>query len=270
MKHENVYELFDRTARKFGANIAISRGGQTITYGELQMQANRFASFLNSSGASKGALVAFVLQDSIQAIATIIGALKAGCVFVPIEPELPERRLKMMIDSVSPEWIVIEPGSLERIEAASLNGTRPRVICVDDGETVGHNEGVLKFRNDGEGSVGGGASGVAWEPDDMCYIYFTSGSTGRPKAIAGRLKGIDHFIRWEIEELEVASSWRVSQLLPLSFDGSLRDVFVPLCAGATVCVPEGREVLLEPRKLLAWLEGEQINLMHCVPSLFRA
>jgi non-ribosomal peptide synthetase component F len=62
----------------------------------------------------------------------------------------------------------------------------------------------------------------------------------------------------------------VSQLLPLSFDGSLRDVFVALCSGGRVCVPPSREVVLEAGKLLEWLEAERVNVMHCVPSLFRA
>src|SRR6185369_1145226 len=107
-------------------------------------------------------------------------------------------------------------------------------------------------------------------PDDFCYIYFTSGSTGRPKSIAGRLKGIDHFIRWQIDTLRIGKDDRVSQLLPLSFDGSLRDIFVPLCAGGTVCVPEHNEIVTDAKELVSWLDQERISLIHCVPTLFRA
>jgi non-ribosomal peptide synthetase component F len=74
---------------------------------------------------------------------------------------------------------------------------------------------------------------IASDPDDMCYIYFTSGSTGKPKAVAGRLKGLDHFIRWEMDTFRILPGTVVSQLTPPVFDPFLRDTFAPLCAGGT-------------------------------------
>jgi len=104
----------------------------------------------------------------------------------------------------------------------------------------------------------------------MCYVYFTSGSTGRPKGIAGRLKAIDHFIRWEIETLGLQAGVRVSQFTNPSFDAYLRDMFVPLCAGGTVCVPLDFGNVLDGPQLVKWIDDSRINLIHCVPSLFRA
>ena len=257
MKHENVYELFDQVAAKFSGNIALARGTETITYGELLQRSNKLANYLISSGASKGSLVAFLLEDPIQAVTTIIATLKAGCVFVPLEPNIPPNRLARMIAEVSPEWFVVESQLVEQLNNIA-RGSDYKVIRVDGDEIAAAQDDSVPRPTAAPG------------PDDMCYIYFTSGSTGRPKAIAGRLKGIDHFIRWEINELKVDSEWRVSQLLPLSFDGSLRDIFVPLCSGARLCVPETRETLLEPQALLGWLEREEINLVHCIPSLFRS
>ena len=107
-------------------------------------------------------------------------------------------------------------------------------------------------------------------PDAPCSIYFTSGSTGRPKAILGRLKGIDHFIRWEIETVGARPGTRVSQLASPSFDGFLKDAFVPLCSGGVVCAPESREILFDPGRLIDWIDVEQLNVLHCVPSVFRS
>src|SRR5262249_47478056 len=110
---------------------------------------------------------------------------------------------------------------------------------------------------------------VPVQPDDMCYVYFTSGSTGRPKGTAGRLKSIDHFIRWELRTLGLGEGIRVSQLMSPSFDGYLRDLFVPLIAGGTICVPPTKETILDARKLVAWINEQEINLIHCIPSVFR-
>jgi amino acid adenylation domain-containing protein len=104
----------------------------------------------------------------------------------------------------------------------------------------------------------------------MAYVYFTSGSTGRPKGIAGRLKGIDHFVRWEIATFGVGPGTRVSQLTSPSFDAYLRDVFTPLCAGGTVCAPPSRETVLDAARLAEWLTERRVEIVHCVPSLFRS
>ncbi|HXQ74652.1 MAG TPA: condensation domain-containing protein, partial [Pyrinomonadaceae bacterium] len=114
------------------------------------------------------------------------------------------------------------------------------------------------------------APAVVSDADAPCSIYFTSGSTGKPKAILGRLKGIDHFMRWEIEAVGARPGIRVSQLASPAFDGFLKDVFVPLCSGGVVCAPESRDVILDAWSLADWLDVEQIEVLHCVPSVFRA
>src|SRR6201999_2244019 len=96
--------------------------------------------------------------------------LKAGCVFVPLDPETPPKRLAAMIAEVEPQWGLADDAS--RATLAQFAGVR--VISVN-----ALNEAV-------------GAPPVELDPDDLCYIYFTSGSTGGPKGVAGRVKGIDH------------------------------------------------------------------------------
>ena len=108
------------------------------------------------------------------------------------------------------------------------------------------------------------------KPEAPCSIYFTSGSTGKPKAILGRLKGIDHYMRWEIAAVGTGPGTRVSQLASPSFDGFLKDVFVPLCSGGVVCAPESRNMILNAAQLADWLDIEQVEVLHCVPSIFRS
>ena len=257
MKHENVQQLFDRMAESTPDNVAISCGDTRITYRDVQRRTARLAHLLRSGGAKKDSIVAILLDDKVDAIVSIIAVLKAGAVFVPFDPLLPDLRLETMVREVTPDLFISEANLIQR-----LNGfAHGKVLNLDKYRRLDQLAVVELLTS---------PKAAPSAPDDFCYIYFTSGSTGRPKSIAGRLKGIDHFIRWQIETLSIGRKDRVSQLLPLSFDGSLRDIFVPLCAGGTICVPERNEIVSDARELVSWLDRESISLIHCVPTLFRA
>ena len=269
MTSHNIQDLFSQAAEKFSGREAVVRaGGGAVTYGELERESNRLANYLLSLGAQRGSAIAILSEDAVGIITSILGVLKAGCAFVPLDPHIPARRLRSMAEEVAPRWFLVA-SALAGL-AAEIAGDGAVLVRLDP-------SGAGEEAQGGPALVGGLAEfadtsrpGVESAPDDLAYVYFTSGSTGNPKGIAGRLKGIDHFIRWEIEQLGVGPGTRVSQLLSFSFDGSLRDIFVPLCAGGTVCVPEGRETLLDARRLVEWLDEERVQLVHCVPSVFRA
>lgn len=254
MSHESVQEMFSRTAAQFGSQIAIDRAGRRITYASLEAESNRLANFLIEGGAGRGTMVGLLTDDPVAIITGILGVLKAGAVFVPLDPTFPEGRLRVMSEQVDPQWFVSEAKHLEKLN--ELSSGSARVLCLDD----------TSYQEYGNTD----APGVPSDPDVPCSIYFTSGSTGKPKAILGRLKGIDHFMRWEIEAVGAGPSTRVSQLASPSFDGFLKDAFVPLCSGGTVCPPESRDVVLDAGRLADWLDIEEIEVLHCVPSVFRA
>ncbi|HSE16232.1 MAG TPA: amino acid adenylation domain-containing protein, partial [Pyrinomonadaceae bacterium] len=273
MKAQNIQEWFYQSAERFAGQIAIDSADKSITFRKLDDESNRLANFLVAEGVAKGAPVAILTDDAVHAITSILGILKAGCVFVPLDPRIPEKRVEAMVGCVTPQWFVGEGKFLERIDrlASSLD-LHVQVICPAPPETgdVGKTYGNLTLRRGFETYSNTERPVVVSEPDDMCYIYFTSGSTGLPKGIAGRLKGVDHFIAWEIETLQLTPGTRVSQLLNFTFDGSLRDIFVALCAGGTICIPENRDTILDARKLVNWIDEQKINVIHCVPSLFRS
>lgn len=267
MKFESVQELFGQAAAKFKNNVAIERLNDRVTYGELEESSNRLANYLISTGIDKGSIVAILADDSIEVTTAIIATLKAGCVFVPLDPGIPEKRLQMMLSKASPTVFLLQSKHLSTLnQIAGSEAPSYRLVSIDRVADKRVTEGVesyFKHKDAGKPSVESG-------PDDFCYLYFTSGSTGLPKAIAGRLTGIDHYIRWEIETFGVTAGTRVSQLTAPSFDASLRDIFTPLCAGGTVCVPPGRETILDAAKLGQWIDEQQINLIHCVPPVFRS
>jgi amino acid adenylation domain-containing protein len=265
MTREGIVEWFDRAAESFSATTAIECGDRRLTYGELRRKADRLAGLFLSAGATRGSIVAILVEDRVQVIVGMLASLKAGLAFAPMDSTMPPKRLDGMMSELAPDWSLVTCGTGAHVREA-LNARHPgsRVVCL--GEACGRAVDVIHL---GDESRGASLPPIEVEPDAMCYVYFTSGSTGRPKGIAGRRKGLDHFIGWEIKTFGVAHGTRVSQLTTPSFDPFLRDVFVPLCAGGTVCIPAERETLLDGRTLLDWIDHQRINLMHCVPSLFR-
>lgn len=257
MKQEYIQQMFEQAADEFAANVAISHRDRRVTYAALESESNRLANFLLDSGAAKGSIVGILAEDPLVTISAIIGVLKAGCVFVPFDPRSPVKRLAALVGEVSPKWFVVESKFFSIAgEVAGGAAIDIRVVIPDGGEEY------ATYTNSTRPVVSS-------MPDDLCYIYFTSGSTGRPKGIVGRLKGIDHFIRWEIKTLGIGPECRASQLITPSFDAYLRDIFVPLCAGGTLCVPDTVDTVLDGSQLVEWLSQQRISLVHCVPSLFR-
>jgi amino acid adenylation domain-containing protein len=255
--HEPIHRLVQRAAARFAGLPALECGDRQVTYAELDRHVRALAAALVAAGVSQGDLVAILAPASADMIAAMLAVLRAGGAFVPLDLRSPATRLEAAVAEVRPRfWLVAEEcaGELRRLEREV--GFTARTV-------------FLEAARDSAGELGGGEPEVDLAPDALSYVYFTSGSTGRPKAIAGRLKAIDHFVRWEIETFGLGPGERVSQLTSPAFDAFLRDAFVPLAAGGTVCPPPSRDVVLDGGRLVEWIDASRLSLLHCTPSLFR-
>jgi amino acid adenylation domain-containing protein len=237
---------------------AIVTRDRSISYGELDRKSDGVRDLLLAYGIGKRSIVALLMEDRLELVCAILGILKAECVFVPIDPNYPAKRIQAMAFTASPQAFLVEPRFAETAEGIVAGSSPDCSVIVLDGSCAA-------------AAARGEARAASTElPEDMGYIYFTSGSTGQPKGIAGNLRGLSHFIQWEMDALAVDEDVRVSQLTPPSFDPFLRDVFLPLCAGGTLCIPADRETLLDSEKLVRWINESRISLVHCTPSLFRS
>ncbi len=277
--HPLLHDLLREVARHHAGRTAVEWRNTQVSYAQLETASNHVANCLRSAGAgaSQGAVVAVVIDNPVELITSLIGILKAGCAFATLDPTYPDKRLQDMLEAAPPALFLVEQKHAARIRdiahRAGLSGGHAapsRFLLVDAADDTGSlPEDVLMLKSYVP-TYNLLETPVTLAPDALCYIYFTSGSTGKPKAIAGRLSGLSHFIAWERRAFQVDETYRVSQLIPPAFDPFLRDVFVPLCSGATLCVPDNRETVLNPRQLMQWLEDRKITLAHCVPTLFRA
>jgi amino acid adenylation domain-containing protein len=246
--------MFAAAVAAHGERPAVISADEVLTYRELDERSDRLARALLASGASRGSIVAVLSERTCQVAAGILACLKAGCAFMPLDPDTPVPRLSALLAQVPPDRFLAGGEAAVRIagilgeEKAALRCLDPRTLPVGDAPPL---------------------APAAWEPDDLAYVFFTSGSTGSPKGIAGRLKAIDHFVRWEIEALGLGPELRSSQLVSSAFDAVLRDLFVPLCAGGAVCAPPDRGTVLDASRLIDWVHSSEVQLIHCVPSLWR-
>ncbi|MBC9914889.1 non-ribosomal peptide synthetase [Chitinophaga varians] len=229
--------------------VAISCGGKKQSYRELHRVADRIAFFLLSKGIAPGARICVMLDDRAAVIAAMIGILNARAVFVPMDTSQPEKRYAVMMEDLAPVAVI-----------AGRNFSLPASCPVYYWEDI-----MADVTNTAVEQL----VYPVCEEDDSVYVYYTSGSTGQPKGIIGKNVSLLQFIRWEIQEFNIEAYTKFSQLISPYFDAFLRDVFVPLFAGGTICIPEAPQELLIPERLLEWLESCEINVVHCVPSVFR-
>ena len=267
---QELLAMFSQVIEKAPESIAIEGPCGTLTYRDLEERSNDLAGVLLGLGIPQNSLLAVLYDNRVEVIIALLTAIKIGCIFVPLDPAIPEARLRAMLKDIAPRWLLTESSCsttlqqiMEVVPGAHILFSDTRRVAVSQAAALGDMEEFPCCANEQRITR-------LSAPDDICYIYFTSGSTGTPKRIAGSRRAIEHFINWEIETFRVEAGTRVSQLANPTFDAFLRDVFVPLCAGGTICLPAGKDTIADASKLVLFLERQRINLVHCVPSLFRS
>jgi amino acid adenylation domain-containing protein len=247
-----MHELFESRARQAPDAVALIHGRQRLSYGELDRRADRLARRLAARGVGPEALVALMIGRSPEMVVAILAVLKAGGAYVPLDLESPRERLARLLAAVRPAQILTQRRLLPRLPSA------PAVVCLDDGEDAA----APRPGEDGppltsEAAVHGAGS------LNLAYVVHTSGSTGSPKGILGTHGGACSYLRQVLAVYGLHASDVALQLAAPSFDGSVRDIFGPLSAGASlVLLPE--EEVRDPRELLAAI---RIHGVTCLPAV---
>lgn len=241
---------------KYRDSIAIEYGDRHIRYPKLKSNADAIRRKILSYIQEQKPVVGVFLEDRVEYISSIIGLLFADCIFAPLDYHLPDRRLASLIQSASIKYILTHSRSVKRVqEICQLAHITLEVVVIDESIT---NEGKEEAVNE-----------IKYDCQDPIYIFFTSGSTGLPKAILGKNESLLHFVETEINMLNIREGTRVSQFAAMGFDAILRDIFVPLLSGGTICIPERREIILDGTKLREWIHQANVNIIHCTPSIFK-
>jgi amino acid adenylation domain-containing protein len=246
-----VHELFEREAARAPERIALIFDGQQFSYAELNQKANRLAHHLRGLGVGPEHTVAICLRRSVEMLVGILGVLKAGGAYAPLDPSAPHERLNFMLADTEAA-IVLTQQSLAHLFPARQG----LAVLSLDADWPGVEESGA--------SVDNPARTVA--PDNLAYVLYTSGSTGKPKGVMVSHRNLANSILAQLASLREPVE---STLLLMSyfFDGSLFNIFCPLCQGGTLVVPRDGEQA-DPSAVMRLIVENSIRHIFTVPSFY--
>ncbi|SEL09198.1 amino acid adenylation domain-containing protein [Pseudoxanthomonas sp. GM95] len=248
---QSIHALFEAQCRRTPDRIAVRCDGQAMTYAALDARANRIAHLLRRNGARDDALVGIALDRSVDLLAAVLGALKTGAGYVPLDPGFPTERLSYMVGDASLAVLLTQTAHADRFD---LRG-RP-VLALDQ---LGEELAALPA----EALDEAGDSG-----DAVAYVIYTSGSTGQPKGVAIPHTAVVNFLTSMAQRPGLRADDRLVAVTTLSFDIAVLELLGPLGVGAEVVIAR-RENALDGEQLKQLLVAAQATVMQATPATWR-
>ena len=237
-----------------------------ITYAELDALSDRARDRLVALGVQRGDRVGIYVRKSIDALVAILGAMKAGAAYVPVDPSAPAWRCAYILNDCSVRAAVLE----ERFRAAfeeevgKLGGKVPGLIALDGAGGGGPIRAALDRLDAGKRAPA--AESVSCGPEDLAYILYTSGSTGKPKGVMLTHGNALAYVDWLSETFEPRPTDRFSSHAPLHFDLSILDLYLCFKHGGTLILI-GAEIGREPSGLAQLIAERRISIWYSAPSI---
>ena len=250
-RNATIHELFDAQCERTPEAVALREGRSCLIFRELQARSNRFAHHLRRLGAGRGTRVALCVERSLNMVVALLGILKTGAAYIPLDPSHPADRLQFMLEDAEATLLVTQSGVLKKLRFSEAK--------------------TVNLDTDWQGIARTSADNLSTrvEPGDPAYVLYTSGSTGRPKGVKGTHRGAINRFQWMWERYPFQTGEVCCQKTNLGFLDSMWEIFGPLLAGIpSVIVPA--EVVRDPEEVLRSLAGAGVTRIVLVPSLLRA
>ncbi|WP_414445210.1 amino acid adenylation domain-containing protein [Burkholderia sp. 22PA0106] len=240
---QSVQGMFEAQVARTPDAVAVRFDDEVLTYAQLNARANRLADHLVTRGVGPDVMVGICMHRGIDLLAALLGVMKAGGGYLPLDPAFPAERLAMMLDDAQPAFVLTNDGLLADHERRLDLSEWP------DGD----DDFRVESRPDG---------------DQIAYILYTSGSTGRPKGVQVTQHGMLNILMSLQRDLKLEAQDKLLSVSTLSFDIAALELCLPLFSGACVVIAS-RETALDPAKLSTTLEQQQITAMQATPSTWR-
>ncbi len=247
--HSSIPARFAEQVRRAPDQLAVSGEDKSLSYSELDRLSNRVARRIVGAVGSAKEPVVLMLEQGIAPVAAILGVLKAGRPYVPLDLDLPDRDLQTMAADSGAGLVLAEGDAVGRARSIASSG----MAVVD----------IADFLDAGEEA----AMQPTADPGSPAYIFYTSGTTGRPKGVVDCHRNVLHNVLRYTNTLHIVAGDRLTLIQPPSFSGTVSSLFGALMNGATICPFDLRRST--PSALAAWLNAEEVSIYHSVPALFR-
>jgi amino acid adenylation domain-containing protein/non-ribosomal peptide synthase protein (TIGR01720 family) len=245
-----VHELFERQAERTPHVPVVIFEDQQLTYKELNERVNQMTQRISHFLDKPGEPVGLCLERSAEAIIGFLAILKAGAVYVPVDPEYPKDRIAFLLDDAGVNVLVSEQRLLQ-----FLPPTKTKVLCVDAEKG--------SFVQPKEASHGSAS------PDGPAYVIYTSGSTGQPKGVLVSHGALSNHMQWLAHEFPLGQDDRVLHKYSLSFDASLAEILHPLISGAGLVVARSGSQF-DIGYLIELMREHSVTTIDVVPTMLKA
>lgn len=247
----SVCTLFEEQVTRTPGECAVRSGDQSISYGDLNRASNRLARYLRARGIGPDHVVGICAERGIRLVTAVLGILKSGAAYLPLDPKYPAERLQYMLQDAAPSVVVTERALL-----SSLPETKAELLVID----AVSNE----FQQQDDDNLPIDTTGVTAK--NLAYVIYTSGSTGRPKGVGMSHEGLINLLGWHSRVLPRACA--VMQFAPLSFDVAFQEIFSTLCSGGTLVMLEDW-IRRDARALVSFLERESVQRVFVPPLMLQ-
>jgi amino acid adenylation domain-containing protein len=245
-KSSNIFTLINNAAVKYPNKVAISFKEETLTYARLVELSDKLAGYLVSKNVKTGDIIGLVADRSIEMLVSLIGILKAGAAYLPIDPEYPADRIAFMLDDARTKLVLVSKAHSgqfnKNITELIIEDTWPEIIKAETKKPA-----------------------VAVTGDDLAYVLYTSGSTGKPKGVQIKHHNMINFLASLQEKPGISSNDRMLALTTISFDVAGMEIFLPLANGAEIILSE-REAAKDAQMLIDIIEEKKVTIMSATPS----
>ncbi len=242
-----IHHLIEIQASVNKKAIAIKDRQVNFTYAELNEFANRIAHYLIQSGAGPEKKILIMLEQNANLIAVILGVLKSGAAYIPVDPDYPEERINYIIKDSEPEIIITS-----ELHAHRISPGKAALILLD--------KDMAEIR-----AMKAANPETEVDPENIAYIIYTSGSTGKPKGVMIEHSCLVAFTRSASEIYNIMPDDRVLQFASISFDASAEEIFPTLFSGATL-VMKPREIIHTPSEFIDFCIQNNLSVLDLPTS----